>query len=114
MLTAASLLKLNRLRTQRGAAFRLCSSGCDSIKAIFSGVITGKKLQTAAFNYKQWKERIIYALLPLLSPFTGETKGCVKLLFKVMQASRAVLSPITSAEKSNVNLALGCLGSELH
>lgn len=78
-------------------------------------MITGKKLKTAAFNYKQWKERIIYAPLQLSSPFLWETKGCVNLFFRVRQASCACFrAPIPSAEKSDVNLALGCLDSELN
>lgn len=86
VITAASLLKSNLLRTQRGTAFQvLLKFACDSIKAIFSGAIASKELEMAAFSYKHRRGKIIYALLRLLSPFIWETKGCVNLLFKVTQ-----------------------------
>ena len=56
-------------------------------------MITGKKLKTAAFNYKQWEERIIYALPLLLSPFLWETKGCVNLFFRALWAPWACCEP---------------------
>lgn len=112
MLTAASL-QVEQAQNLKGKRFQvLLKFACDSIKAIFSGVITGKKLKTAAFNYKQWKERTVCARLQLSSPFIRETKGGVNLFFAVQPASRACSEPGTSAGKGNVNLALGCPGSQ--
>lgn len=112
MLTAASLSKFERLGTERGTAFRFCFKfACDSIKAIFSGVITGEKPKTAAFNYKQWEERIIYARLPLSESIYVGDKGACKSLLQSYAGISCLLRARHLSGKSHANLALGCPGS---